>query len=467
MHLFIYSHYKPYNMEIITIIIVCILAAIVSAIIVRNERRTAAIAAEKESVKLNTELEWMRRKVAEVTGERDREAAAKEALQDDITQLTAKLAEAQTALAEQQKRNETEIAEKERLHKEQLELLSAKFEATSQRMLKEHAEGLSKTNADSVGKLIDPIKEEMRKVSELMDKTKSANDSNTSNLKGALEAMINQTQQLGKDATNLAEALKNKGKVHGDWGEHVLKDILEGSGLREGEEFSMQESFKGKNGNELRPDVIVRCADGKNIIIDSKVSLKDYADALGADNDEERKAAIKANYDSVKKHVNELADKQYPKYVDGSLNYVLMFMPNEGAYVMAMNYDHSLAQEAFRSGIIIVNPTNLMLTLHLVVQTWQNTRQEDNCKRIIKTANDMYDKVIGLVDTCNTLGTQLGTVGRTYQTAMRQLSEGTGNVLRRVENLKDMGVTSTKKVKKSSATQIADNIAPEEQVVTP
>lgn len=447
-------------MEILFSFIIIIATFIVAFIVVRNEKRTMALTAEKESVRMQTELNNAHNSIATLHEEMNAAIAERERLQRNITDLTARLQAAHTELSTHRSHEEVEKAERERLYEEQMKRLSAHFEATSQRMLKEHAEGLEKTNVDSMGRLINPIKEEMQRVSELMDKAKVSNDENTNSLKGALEAMINQTQQLGKDATSLAEALKNKGKVHGDWGEHVLEDILRGSGLREGIEFSRQESFKGKNGNELRPDVVVNCSDGKRIIVDSKVSLKSYTDALGASNDEERKAAIKANYESVKKHVNELADKQYPKYVKESLNYVLMFMPNEGAYVMAMNYDHALAQEAFHKGVVIVNPTNLMLTLNLVLQTWQNTRQEDNCQSIIKAANDMYDKVIGLVDTCNTLGTQLSTANRTYQTAMRQLCDGNGNVLHRVEDLKSMGVTSTKKVKKRPASlQLPD--APE------
>ena len=263
--------------------------------------------------------------------------------------------------------------------------------------------------------------------------------------------MLKQTNQISQDATNLADALKNRGKVHGDWGEQVLEDILVGSGLRDGIEYSCQESFKGEKGAELRPDVVINAADGKRIIVDSKVSLTAYADALGADNEEERAQAVHRNCESVKKHVKELAEKQYPKYVENSMNYVLMFIPNEGAYVMAMNHDRSLAQEAFRKGVIIVNPTNLMLTLHLVLQTWQQTRQEDNCKKILEAANGMYDKVIGLVDTCNTLGSQMDTANKTYQKAMNQLSEGTGNVLRRVEGLRELGVSSTKRVKTRKA----------------
>lgn len=363
--------------------------------------------------------------------------------------------------AEREQKEAEAKAEREAQNKKQLELLAAQFEATSQKLLKERQEELGKSNAEHVGKLVAPLQQEMENVRKLMSETRSANEKSTSSLEGALQAMLKQTSQISQDATNLADALKNRGKVHGDWGEQVLEDILIGSGLRDGIEYSCQESFKGEKGAELRPDVVVNAADSKRIIVDSKVSLTAYADALGADNESEREQAVHRNCESVKKHVKELAEKQYPKYVENSMNYVLMFIPNEGAYVMAMNHDRSLAQEAFRKGVIIVNPTNLMLTLHLVLQTWQQTRQEDNCKKILDAANGMYDKVIGLVDTCNTLGSQLDTASKTYQKAMNQLSEGTGNVLRRVEGLRELGVSSTKRVKTRKA--VTESLpAPEE-----
>lgn len=343
------------------------------------------------------------------------------------------------------------FANQEQRFKETTDKLVAQMKNATEDMLKQRQEELGKANTEHVGKLLSPIQQEMENVRKLMADTRSANEKSTSTLEGALREMQKQTQQISQDATNLADALKNRGKVHGDWGEQVLADILSNSGLREGIEYNCQESFKGDKGNELRPDVVVTCADGKRIIIDSKVSLTAYTDALGAESEEERTAAVRRNYESVKKHVKELADKQYPKYVSDSMNYVLLFIPNEGAYVMAMNHDHAIAQEAFRMGVIIVNPTNLMLTLNLVVQTWQNTRQEDNCKKILDAANGMYDKVLGLVDTCNTLGSQLDTAQSTYRRAMTQLSEGTGNVLRRVMGLKDMGITSTKRLRTRKA----------------
>ena len=329
---------------------------------------------------------------------------------------------------------------------EMQKLMSDQINNASNQMLRERQNELEAKNKESMSQLMQPLRQQMDDVRRLMSETKSANEKSTSSLEGALKAMVEQTGKLGSDAQTLANALRNKGKVHGDWGEQVLSDILRDSGLREGEEFMTQVSFKDKKGNELRPDVIINMPDKTKVIVDSKVSLKDYMDAVEAETEEERLAAVKRNYESMLRHVKELADKNYPSVVEGSMNYVLMFVPNEGGYVMAMNYDSSLGQKAFDKGVILVNPTNLMLALNLVLHVWQNTRQEDNCRKIIDAANGMYEKVIGLVDTCNRLGSKLETAKKTYDTAMNQLTDGTGNVLRRVEGLKELGVTSTKKV---------------------
>lgn len=366
------------------------------------------------------------------------------------------------ARAEREAREAEAKAEREEQARKQIELLRAQFESTSERLLKQRSEEFGKTNNDAMGALLNPIKQEMENVRRLMSETRSSNEKSTSSLEGALKEMLRQTNQISQDATNLADALKNRGKVHGDWGEQVLEDILQGSGLLEGTEYSCQESFKGEKGAELRPDVVINCADGKRIIVDSKVSLTAYADALGAETEEERNDAVRRNCESVKKHVKELAAKQYPKYVEGSLNYVLMFVPNEGAYVMATNHDRSISQEAFRHGVIIVNPTNLMLTLHLVLQTWNNMRQERNCQKIIEAADLMHDKVIGVVDKCRMLGSQLTTVSKTYEELSKQVSEGNGNLLGKVESMRGLGLTSTKRPKSRKAVGTSEAILDEE-----
>ena len=287
--------------------------------------------------------------------------------------------------------------QKEQMHQmqEMQKLMSDQINNASNQMLRERQNELEAKNKESMSQLMQPLRQQMDDVRRLMSETKSANEKSTSSLEGALKAMVEQTGKLGTDAQTLANALRNKGKVHGDWGEQVLSDILRDSGLREGEEFMTQVSYKDKRGNELRPDVVINMPDKTKVIVDSKVSLKDYMDAVEAETEEERLAAVKRNYESMVRHVKELADKNYPSVVEGAMNYVLMFVPNEGGYVMAMNYDSSLGQKAFDKGVILVNPTNLMLALNLVLHVWQNTRQEDNCRKIIDAANGMYEKVVG------------------------------------------------------------------------
>lgn len=317
-----------------------------------------------------------------------------------------------------------------------------------QEELRQQQEELKRTNRESVEQLISPLKGQMESMNKLMDDTRSANVKSNAELEGALRQMVEQTATVGRQADKLAEAMKNKGKVHGDWGEQVLDDILIGSGLREGMEYTKQEVIQIGTRESYRPDFIINLPGGGRVIVDSKVSLTAYAEALGSPEDYEQ--GMRKNYDSVWAHVMELHRKQYPKYVTNALEHVLMFMPNEGAYVMAMNHNPALAQEAYRKGVIILNPTNLMLTLHLVHQSWNGTRQEDNCRRIIEAANGMYDKMVTIVDTCTSLTKQLTTVTSTCKTLNDQLSEGRGNLFKRMEDLKQMGITSTKqpKVKK-------------------
>ncbi len=414
-------------------------------------------------------------KTEELQKAKDALEQTKDTLSDQITTLTARLEAAKQTFLLQDKQIKEErerVAaqqaqaqqERQEQNKQQIDLIRAELSQTTEKVLRQRAEELEKTNTDHVEKLMTPLRQNMEQMSTLLKETKEGYAKNTSSLEGAFKSMMEQSQQVGQKADNLAEALKNRGKVHGDWGEQVLSDILRDSGLREGVEYLVQASYKGERGNELRPDVVVNCADGARIIVDSKVSLTAYQDYVGAANDAERDDALRRNYDSVIKHVKELAEKQYPKYVENSISYVLMFIPNEGSYVLAMNHNKGLGQEAFKQGVVIVNPTNLMLVLNLVLQTWHNTRQEDNCREILRLAEALYDKVQGVADTCQTMGGQLQTLTKTYDKAMTQLATGSGNLLKRVETLRGLGVTSTKKAKspravltENAATALAEN----------
>lgn len=430
-----------------------VLSGIGAFLLLRSEQKaaTARLQADLENAKQNAEQAKLdaRKHSQELSDAKD------QAHKDAVTAIEKRHIEAMNALEKQH--NET-VSSLEKRHAEAIEAERMRFKETMDKVqeqiknatgeiLKQQQEELKKTNKESVEKLIAPLNQQMENMNKLMTDTRSSNEKSTASLEGALKQMVQQTENVGRQADNLAEAMKNKGKVHGDWGEQVLDDILEGSGLREGIEFSKQEVIPISNRESYRPDFIINTPEGGRIIVDSKVSLTAYTDAIGAETKDEYEQLVKKNYDSVWSHVIELSKKEYPKYVQGAMNYVLMFMPNEGAYVMAMNYNRALAQEAYRRGIIILNPTNLMLTLNLVLQSWNGTRQEDNCREIIKAANSMYDKVVGLVDTSVSLSKQLSTAAGTCKTLTDQLSEGRGNLLKKVDDLRGMGITSTKRPK--------------------
>lgn len=334
---------------------------------------------------------------------------------------------------------------------EQIAKLKEEVKNSTAEVLKARQEELKSTNQEEVGKIVDPLQKELQRMERLLNENKEGNDKNISSLEGQIRAMMEHSEKLGREANNLAQAMKHRGKVHGDFGEMVLEEILENSGLQRNLHFFTQESYKGEHGNELRPDVVVKCPgqDGGEgvIVVDSKCSLTAWSDYVGAEDDEAREDAKKRNLQSVKQHIRELADKNYTKYIPNAMKYSLMFIPNEGAYVLALNADVQLNQEAFRQGVILVNPTSLMMVLFLVWQSWKSTHQEDNCKAILDTAADMCDKMITVVDSFRTLGNQLDTTTRTYERAMGQLSEGRGNLSSKLESLKQLGVVSTKQSK--------------------
>lgn len=328
----------------------------------------------------------------------------------------------------------------------ELTLARENMRAQFEKEMMERTEQLKRANTENMQQVVSPLKRELDLLRELVAQSKESSDKNTASLAQSIKSIIEHDQQRDKTTQTLANALKNRGKVQGDWGEQVLTNILHDSGLREGAEYYVQDNVKDEEGRNLRPDVIVKGADGTRIIIDSKVSLTAYSDYVGAENDDERKAAIKANHESIWKHVEELAKKNYAKLVDNAVPIVLMFVPNEGSYILAMNHDQNLGTKAYQKGVLIINPTNLMVVLRLIFLTWQNTRQEKHYEAIRKAAAGIYEKYATFAESYVTLGNQLNTLRGTYEKGVGQLREGRGNLSSRLEALLQYGVTTTKRL---------------------
>lgn len=352
-------------------------------------------------------------------------------------------------LAEMQRLNdlhEKQFATQQEQHERNLAAFREQLENDTRKMLKQRQEELQQGNSQQMDAILNPFKDKLAEMKKAFEENKESNHRNSASFAEQMKALMERSQQLGEDAQHLTDALKNKGKVQGDWGEQVLETILQNSGLREGEEYEIQENVKDEEGNNLRPDVIVHCSDGRNVIIDSKVSLTGFYNYISATTEEERHKAERENLDSVKKHIKELVDKDYAKLVKNAVPTVLMFIPNEGSYILALQKDKNIANEAFRKGVLLINPTNLMLALHLIVQLWQYDRKEENDRRIVEAATAMYDKFCIFAETFEKVGSQLQTVNRSYDLAHTQLTEGKGNLIKRLDALQNMGVTSTKQI---------------------
>ena len=369
---------------------------------------------EVESLKLDKNAYVQ--KANELSQENTRLQAELKGVQE---RLDAQVAHEQQEAENRDQREERAKKDREAQFAEQINLLKSTFEATSQKLLKERSDDLKGVNKEQMDNITKPFFKEKEELRKMIDETKTGTDKTITELGATIKTVMDRSEQMSKDTQNLAEALKNRGKVQGDWGEQVLENILRDSGLRENEEYFVQQSTKDEERNDKRPDIIVRCADGTKVVIDSKVSLTAYTDYIGAETEEERKAAIKANRESIWNHVKELADKDYTKLVQQSVPMVLMFVPNEGSYILA---------------------------LKLILQTWRNTRQEESCQKIIDAAKKIYEKYCTFTDSMNEVGEQLSRAQKSYDKAVGQMKEGRGNLSGCINGLIDLGVQSSKKI---------------------
>ena len=397
------------------------------------EGRFAAMKEEKDS------------RIAELTSAHAQAVDEKVALQQDKTALVVKLQNVQQLLELTQQQAKKDDEERQERFATELKLAREQMRSQFEKELEVRSEAFKKQNTEQMAQVVGPLQKELESLRTLVNDSKAEQTKNTSALEASIKAVFEHDKERDKTTQSLADALKNRGKVQGDWGEQVLENILADSGLREGIEYKKQVNVKAEDGNNERPDVVVYAADGTNII-DSKVSLTAYTDYVGAEDDEERKAALKANYDSIWTHVCELSDKQYFKKVDKAMPIVLMFVPNEGSYILAMNKDPQLGTKAYKKGVLIINPTNLMVVLRLMFLTWQNTRQEKNNRDILLAASKIYEKYSVFAEGYVSLGNQLRTVNNSYEEGVKRLTEGRGNLSKQLQDLLKYGVTTTKRI---------------------
>ena len=386
----------------------------------------------------------------------------RETHEKQISDLKQQMANERQYAAQLREESNQQWAQKLEALRQEMQRMNIEQQKTAAEQLAAKQSALQENNRLQMDELLKPIKEQFADFKKSVEESKTQNEVSKKELQSTFEATMRlfqqeqqqavanlkeQTSKIGSDAANLTRALKGDSKIQGDWGEMVLETILENSGLRKDEEFFIQENTKDENGKNFRPDVIVRFPEGRSVVIDSKVSLTAYSDALAADNDADRERLMKAHALSVRKHIDELAEKDYSQLVDDAIGFVLMFIPNETSYIAAMKQQPDLSRYAYQKKIIIISPSNLLMALQLAYNLWQYDRQNKNVEKIVKTAADLYDKVAVFEDTFTGIGDLITRLSGTFDKAKKQLYDGTGNVMRRVESLKGLGVTPKKQIK--------------------
>ena len=262
----------------------------------------------------------------------------------------------------------------------------------------------------------------------------------------AIRELRQQTERIGNDAASLTQALKGDSKMQGDWGEMILETTLESCGLTKNEQFFLQRNYQDEKGNSFRPDAVIDLPGGEHAVIDAKVSLTAYQAAVNATDATEQELFLKEHIKSIKKHIDELSAKNYETIVPNCIGYVLMFVPYESGYAAAIKTDPSILQYAYRKHIILLSPSNLLMALQLTRTMWQNYRMNKNVEEILRASNDLYDKFVSFGETFLKIGTGIQRLQSDYEKAHSQLSEGKGNIVRRLDNMKMLGITPKKEL---------------------
>lgn len=379
-------------------------------------------------------------------------AEAHQELRQRYDALQQKADEAAVSLAAVKTERASLAAELEKLQTEKGKLaeeLRDSFRAVANDIMRERTEDLDKRTKETLS----PLREDLKRFGEQVDKTYQEEARERFNLKDSIEKLILRSQEISQETTSLTRALRGDSKVQGDWGELVLERILDQSGLIRGEHYFVQETLRdesgavittGDNRGGLRPDVIVRYPNRGAIVIDSKVSLTAYARYVAAETDAERDQALKEHLLSLRKHINELSGKRYEEYTEGSPNFVMLFIPNEPAYTIALAHDPTLWEEAYRKNVVLINGTNLIAALRMAQDMWQRDSQQRNVLQIVDEAGKLYDKFATFSETFLKIESKLEDAQKAFGEAKGQLRDGRGDILGRFDKLKALGAKTKK-----------------------
>ena len=423
------------NLMIIIAFIIALLIGIFIGKIIFSANSKSQKASLEEKVKgLLQQIEQLKLQLNQTIQEREAIRTEKDAL---AIQLSKKEADFEN------------LWERNKEQKEEVEQLQQKFtkefENLANKILEEKTNKFTEQNKENLKNILSPLQDKIQLFEKKVEDSQKETHGYHSALKEQLQHLKDQNLKISKEAENLTKALKGDSKMQGNWGELILERVLEKSGLEKDREYFVQQSFTTEEGNRIQPDVVINLPDGKKMIVDSKVSLTAYERFVNEENEELKPQFLKEHLNSLKRHVEQLSEKNYlDLYQMESPDFVLLFVPIETAFALALNEDSSLYNRAFEKNIVIVTPSTLLATLRTIDSMWTNQKQQENAIEIARQAGALYDKFEGFVSDLIKIGKKMDEAKVEYQGAMNKLVDGSGNLITRVENLKKMGAKAKK-----------------------
>lgn len=412
---------------VLYILLALVTGSLLTFIVLRYKYRTEVKVAEEKLQKLEEDTAVLRKQLDDK--------------QQQITELVRQNGILETQHIFLKQKLEEQKAELENMQ----EKLTVSFRNLANDILEEKAKRFTEQNKVNLDEILKPLGEKIKEFEKKVEETYDKEAQQRFSLKEEVKRLAEMNQMLSEEARNLVRALKGDTKTQGNWGEMILESILEKSGLVRDQQYWIQPTFTSAEGNRLRPDVVILYPGKRSIVVDSKVSLTAYERYVSAETEEERQAALREHIISVRKHIDELSKKQYQNIPElQTLDFVMLFIPVEPAYLLLMQQESGIWNEAYDKRILLISPTNLIAALKMIESIWRQEKQNQNAEEIARVGGELYDQLNRFVDELIELGKKLKAAQEHYQNSMQRLSEGRGNLIRRAEKLKMLGARTSK-----------------------